>query len=253
VKSKIKKIGLIIAAGACAFIIYMFFLVAITLMHNYFDSREMLEPKLFSGSFLKPIGFILIAVWLILSGIFLSYKKARNFGMYILILYVFVSIVPYGLSFFNAPSNSASDSTNEGNENTKIVVSDTVQLAGGITENDMNREFLSNYSDFLMEALIIGLKQHLESQNKYLPDDFDIPLESMYINSGGKKLAVIRFTISGGASGVEILGIKGDKLHRVSCNHQSPEKIPLLQGKCANRISEIFKVALVKGMKVEHL
>lgn len=250
---KFKKIGLVIAAGICAFILYMAWLLVISFAHDYFDNRGMLEAKLFSGSFLKPIGLVLIATWLILAGIFLRYAKGKKVGVYILILYFAVSVVPYGLSFLATPSISTSDSAEKKSDEPEIIVSDSVQSAEGITQADMNSKFLSNYSDFAKESVIKGLRQHLESQNKYLPDDFDIPSESMYINSGGKKLAVVRFTISGGASGVEILGINGDKMHRVSCNHQSGKKVPLLQGKCADRISEIFKVNLEKGMEVEHL
>jgi hypothetical protein len=80
-----------------------------------------------------------------------------------------------------------------------------------------------------------------------------MPSESMYINSNGKKPAVIRFSIADGTSSIEVLGLNGDKLHRVSCNHQSTEKVPLVQCKCVDRISEIFKVNIVKGMEVEHL
>lgn len=252
-KAKIKKIGLILAAGACAFIIYMIWFLVISLMHDYLYDKGMQELKLFSGSFLKPIGLMLIATWLILSGMFLKHRKARKLGTYILILYVIVSVVPYGLSFFVEPSGSVSEAVNGGSDTPKIVVSDSVQPSGGLTEIDMNREFLSNYSDFVKEGIINGLRQNLESKNKYLPGDFDMPSESMYINSGGKKLAVVRFTFYGGASSVEILGINGNQLHRVSCNHQSPKNVPLVQGECADRISEVFGINFEKGMQVEHL
>lgn len=49
--NKLNKIGLSIAAGACAFIVYRAWLVAINLLHDYFSNKEMLEAKLFIDSF----------------------------------------------------------------------------------------------------------------------------------------------------------------------------------------------------------
>lgn len=250
---KLKKIGLVIGAGILAFILYTAWLVVISFLHDYFDGRSMLEAKLFSGSFLRPIGLVLIAAWLMLAGIFLRYAKGKKVGVYILIVYFAASVIPYGLSFLATPPTSTSSSAEKKSVEPEVFVSTSVQSSEGITQEDMNVKFLSNYSDFAKKSVIRGLRQHLESHNKYLPDDFNMYSESMYIHSDGKKLAVVRFTISGSASSVEILGINRDKMHRVSCKHQSGKEIPLLQGKCADRISEIFKVNLEKGVEVEHL
>lgn len=90
------------------------------------------------------------------------------------------------------------------------------------------------------------------SINKSLSNNFNIPSVSMCINESGK-LALVSLNISGGVNSVEVFGSIGDKLHRINCNHQSTKKVPLIQGRCTDRISEIFKVDLVKGFEVEHL
>ena len=115
-------------------------------------------------------------------------KLARIYCFYTSLLAWFRT----GCHFFATPSISTSGSADKKSDQPEVIVSDSVQSAEGVTQEDMNGEFLSNYSDFAKESVIKGLRQHLESQNKYLPDDFDMPSESMYINSGGKKLAVVQ-------------------------------------------------------------
>jgi hypothetical protein len=104
--NKLNKIGLFTAAGLCALIVYLAWFFAINLLYDYFSNKEMFEAKLFIGSFQKPIGFMLIAPWLIIFGVLLNNAKAKKIGKYLLVLYFVVSVLPYGLSFITAPSNS---------------------------------------------------------------------------------------------------------------------------------------------------
>ena len=251
--NKLKIFGLILTAGACALIICMVWLLAVSILHEYFSNKRMFEAELFASTFLYTIGLILIAAWLILSGVFLKNAKAKKGGIFLLVIYFAFNALSYGVSFFIEPRNSTADIPQKGGEIPEVVVLDSVEPAEGITEKEMSKEFLSNYSSFIKEDLVDGVRQYLESQNKHLPDDFDISSESFYINASDKKLAVVRFNIAGSANGLVVLGIKGDKLHRILCNNQSVEKISLMHGKCANRISEIFKVDFTKGVEVEHL
>jgi hypothetical protein len=127
------------------------------------------------------------------------------------------------------------------------------QPSDGITVADMDQGFLFRYQEYAKEIFLAKLRQRIEAMGKRLPADFDVPAESFYLVANGTKLAVTRFNVSNVSNSVELLGIVGNKMHRVGCVHQSSEKVPLSYGPCAVKLREVFGVELSQGFEVEHL
>lgn len=97
---KLKKIGLVLGAGAIAFVIFTIVLLGLTFLADFLKKNVGFEPWLFVDSFLKPIAVVFAASWVWLAGKFLNKVKLVKYGRYLLILWVVVAVVPYFLSFF---------------------------------------------------------------------------------------------------------------------------------------------------------
>lgn len=100
---KFKKFGLILGAGALAFVIYILVLLGLSFLADFLKSNVGQEPWLFAESFLRPIALVFVGSWLCIAGKFLSAAKPIKFGRYLIILWVIVAVVPYFLSFLVTP------------------------------------------------------------------------------------------------------------------------------------------------------
>lgn len=67
---------------------------------------------------------------------------------------------------------------------------------------------------------------------------------AVYIESGKRKLAVIRIKGNDNSSHVFVHGIVDDQLKRVACSRSGPEQIPVTYGVCGDKVKEIFGVNL---------
>ena len=102
---QLKKVGWVLLAGVISFVVFGILLIGLSFLVDYFKSQQMLEPRLFFDSFLKPIGLVFLGVWAWLSGRFLSKDKPKTWGRRAIYLYFAAAILPYVFSFFISPSS----------------------------------------------------------------------------------------------------------------------------------------------------
>jgi hypothetical protein len=137
--------------------------------------------------------------------------------------------------------------TNEFSNTTKlpeIFVVDTVQDADGTTPADMTVEFLSNLEAYLVLEIRKKAKNRL-SELGHDPDDIDADYtsSSVYMDVDGKRLGVIKLR-GGGPRIVFVVGFVGTDFHRVTCLRKEDVYIPIMTGKCGNKIMSVFGAKL---------
>ncbi|MEE9913634.1 MAG: hypothetical protein K4571_18130 [Deltaproteobacteria bacterium] len=126
-------------------------------------------------------------------------------------------------------------------ESIKVFV--TTQDAGGAIEQQMDMNFLRNLENYTAERLKTNINKSLESKG-ISAGDLNIKSESVYVESGGKKFAVIRHKGPDKLVSVIVLSIVGSKLKRVTCLSQNSDSIPIAYGVCGNKIKEVFGVSI---------
>ena len=75
-----KKFGWVLLAGLISFVIFVILLFGLSAVVEYFREQQMLEPRLFFDSFLKPVALIFFSSWAWLAGIFLSKDGPKRWG-----------------------------------------------------------------------------------------------------------------------------------------------------------------------------
>lgn len=75
---KIKKFGLILGAGAIAFMVFALVLLGLSFLADFLKNNIGKEPWLFVDSFLKPIALVFVGGWFWVAGKFLNKIKLRN-------------------------------------------------------------------------------------------------------------------------------------------------------------------------------
>jgi|TARA_R110000823_G_scaffold315288_1_gene446472 hypothetical protein len=95
-----KKFGWVLLAGLISFVIFVILLFGLSAVVEYFREQQMLEPRLFFDSFLKPVALIFFSSWAWLAGIFLSKDGPKRWGRRGIYVYIAVAILPYISSFF---------------------------------------------------------------------------------------------------------------------------------------------------------
>lgn len=116
------------------------------------------------------------------------------------------------------------------------------QDAEGVTQAQMDLDFLKNLETYTVERARIKAKEHLASAG-YPNASVRYTSEATYVESGRVKLALIRMS-SQGARQIFIAGIVGRELKRILCLRESEEPIPVASGACADKIREVFGVSL---------
>ncbi len=100
----LKKLGLILGAGAITFVIFTLVLLGLSFLADYLKTNIGQEPWLFVDSFIKPIALVFVGGWLWLAGKLLNKVKPIKYGRYLLILWVVVALISYFLSFLVTPN-----------------------------------------------------------------------------------------------------------------------------------------------------
>lgn len=126
-----------------------------------------------------------------------------------------------------------------------VLVYTTVQSAEGVKEADLTQEGLKNLEDWVTKTILKKSKDKYTEMG-YDPKDFNpnVTANSVYVNAGGKKLAIIKVDMDNSMKSVTVMGIKGDELHRVACIRGSNHDIPVWSGECGNKIEEVFGVSV---------
>lgn len=126
------------------------------------------------------------------------------------------------------------------NEKSKIYAAISIQSADGVTQGDMNQEFLKILENHITQRVKFHAEQYLKSIGSKTKT-IKIEASSVYLFLENKKLAVTRINAAN-ASQVHIFGIKGDEAIRVACAHDLAAPIPLSYGNCADKIYEAYGV-----------
>lgn len=116
------------------------------------------------------------------------------------------------------------------------------QDAEGLTQAQLDLNFLKNLEAHTVERATIKAKEHLAAAG-YPNSSVQYISEATYIESSTMKLALIRMSAQG-IRQIFIAGIVGPELKRVLCQRESEEAIPVTSGVCADKIKEVFGVSL---------
>lgn len=127
------------------------------------------------------------------------------------------------------------------NQEIRVVVAS--QNSDGATQQNFDSNFLKNLEAYTVERVKIRTKEYLASQG-YPNSDVQFTSEATYVESGPRKLAVIRLRASEGSNQVLIAGIVENELKRVTCVRNSTEMIPISYGECGQKINEVFGVKI---------
>ena len=115
------------------------------------------------------------------------------------------------------------------------------QDAEGVTQDQMNLDFLKNLEAYTVQRVTAKTNENLAaSGHPNLKAQFSS--EATYVEGGPTKLALIRLSTTG-ARQIFIAGIVGRELKRVLCLRESEEAIPVASGPCADKIKEVFGVS----------
>lgn len=115
------------------------------------------------------------------------------------------------------------------------------QDAEGVTQDQMDLNFLKNLEAYTVERATVKANEHLAAAG-YPNASVHYTSEATYVESGTMKLALIRMNAQG-ARQIFIAGIVGKELKRVLCLRESEEAIPVASGPCADKIREVFGVS----------
>jgi len=116
------------------------------------------------------------------------------------------------------------------------------QEAEGVTQAQMDVDFLKNLETYMVERATIKAKESLAAAG-YPNLSVEYKSEATYVESGPMKLAIIRMSTQGTRQ-IFITGIIGRELKRVLCLRESEAAIPVTNGACADKIKEVFGVSL---------
>lgn len=116
------------------------------------------------------------------------------------------------------------------------------QDAEGITQTQMNLDFLKNIEAYTVERATVKAKEYLQKAG-YPDASVHYASEATYVESGSIKLGIIRAS-SKGVRQIVVFGIVGSEFKRVLCYRKSEEAIPVSYGACAEKIKDVYGVSL---------
>lgn len=126
-----------------------------------------------------------------------------------------------------------------------VMAFTTSQDSEGITEEDLDQPALKNLETWIVETMLKkGRDKYAEMG--YNPKEFKprVSANSVYVNVGGKKLAVIKINMGESMRLVTIIGIRGSEVLRVSCIRASKQDIPVWSGECGDEVKKAFGVSI---------
>jgi hypothetical protein len=165
---------------------------------------------------------------------------------YLLLIVALIPIVKYGAAYLGknaAESVNHRESATSTQQPTDIRVVVSSQDAQGVTQNNMDINFLKNLEDYTVTRLKQKTKEILVARGLQ-GDEPNITSEAVYVGDGKNKLAVIRVKSNPGPYSLFITGIVGNELRRITC--LSSEPIPISYGACGEKVQEVFGFAIGK-------
>ena len=129
----------------------------------------------------------------------------------------------------------------------EIRVVSSRQDSEGVTQDQLSPTFLRNLEAYTVQRITTLAAQAAKDQGHAGQGAVITSSGAIYVEAGGKKLAVLRLEGSDKSSQVMVAGIVGSELVRVLCQRATPERVPLSYGPCHDKIKEAFGVALSAG------
>lgn len=123
----------------------------------------------------------------------------------------------------------------------RVVVSS--QDAEGVTARDMDINFLRRLEQHTVDSIKDKVKKGRAAQG-YSGPELELTPESVFVEAGSNKLAVIRLRGSDNSFSVFLLGIVGNELRKIVCTSAYPEPIPITHGPCGEKVKEVFGVMI---------
>jgi len=175
-----------------------------------------------------------------------AFNMKQNYWTYALVAALFVLVMgQLGRFLGNHASQGTATPIRSGNPETsaEIRVITSSQDSEGITQAQWDQTFLSNLESYSRERITQLAKEYLAKNGQ---PNVAVVLESqaVYVESGNRKLAVIRIRGSDGSNQALIHGIVGNQLKRVLCVRNSTEQIPISYGPCGEKLKEVFGLNL---------
>lgn len=113
------------------------------------------------------------------------------------------------------------------------------QDAQGVTVRDMDSNFLHRLEQHTVESIKDKVRKGRAAQG-YSGPDIELNPESVFVEAGANKLAVIRLRGSDNSFSVFLLGIVGSELRKVVCTRTNPDPIPITSGPCGEKVKDVF-------------
>lgn len=172
----------------------------------------------------------------------------------ILIAFALACIIGYG-GYYGRTSDAAEPvapvatlpATTPAADASEIRVVSSRQDSEGVTQDQLSPTFLRNLEAYTVERIRTLAAQAAKDQGHASQGSVITSSEAVYVEAGGKKLAVLRLEGSDKSSQVMVAGIVGSELVRVLCLRATPERVPLTYGPCNDKIKEAFGVGLSSG------
>ncbi|MFM9976926.1 MAG: hypothetical protein ACKVOP_02615 [Sphingomonadaceae bacterium] len=126
---------------------------------------------------------------------------------------------------------------------TNVVAMVTRQDADGVTEADFTPEFLTNLGNWIQERTAANAKKHWDAAG--VPEsDRTLSNESVYVQAGSHKLAVVRIRMGATTPNAVIAGVVGPEMVRVTCLDSSGANVQLTSGPCDEKVREAFGTSM---------
>ena len=127
----------------------------------------------------------------------------------------------------------------------EILTMSASEDAGGTTQADLNLQVLKMLERRTVQQLENKTQAYLKAQGQstQLPK---FEAESHYVDTQGRRLAVIRVRVPKAVNQAFVYGIKDSAFLRVACakTKNFDEAIPLFYGPCSEKIREVFGVSI---------
>jgi hypothetical protein len=117
--------------------------------------------------------------------------------------------------------------------------------SGGAADADLSQSVLKEIEQRTLVSFRKSMMQELVRRGKTLKPE-RITAESVYIEKGGRKLAVTKLRADGVTLGVQIAGLVNDEFVRLMCVTDQPKEIEIVTGACAEATNKTFGVSFVE-------
>lgn len=126
-----------------------------------------------------------------------------------------------------------------------VMAFTTTQRSEGLTEANLDQSWLKNLETWIVETMLQKGRNKFAEMG-YNPKDYKpkVSANSVFVNTGGKKLAVIKVNMDESMRLVTIISIQGSEILRVNCVRASNQDISVWSGECGNEIKKAFGVTI---------